>query len=76
MKTLIFSSLILLVFLIVTAKIQITFSPFKISFGSPYFAIGLFFLMIGVSLIKFQGEKDGKKQVLESIEQIHKYKSK
>lgn len=45
--------------LLLVAEPAITFYPFKVSFGKPWFAIGIFLLGFGVGFIRYQGYKDG-----------------
>lgn len=67
---------VLVVFLIAmiiwSSEPSITFKPFKITFSNGYFAAGLLCVVIGLSLIKHQGYKNGCDQVLEVVEDMIK----
>lgn len=45
----------------------IIFSPFKITFKTPYFAIGLLLLLIGFSLIQYEAYRKGKREGVNEV---------
>lgn len=57
--------LIFFALMIWTAEPNITFKPFKLTFSNGYYAFGLFMILIGIGLVKYQGEKDGKQKGIE-----------
>ncbi|KQC33982.1 hypothetical protein AAU57_12060 [Nonlabens sp. YIK11] len=54
------------------AQPSIDFKPFKISFTNGYYAIGFTLVFIGLGFIKYQGHQNGKKQVMEVVEEMIK----
>ena len=62
--------LIALLAILFIAKTKISFAPFKITFESPYSAIGYLFLGIGMGFITYQARDDGKKEGLIITKQI------
>ena len=64
--------IIFFVVLFFAARTTVSLNPFKVRFESPYFAIGLFLMILGLSFIQHQSRKDGikegHKQVIELIE--------
>ena len=75
MKTIITSTLILAAILYV-AGLSINFKPFKISFETPYTAIGLIFFSIALGFWNYQskleGRKEGRKEIMTLLEEISK----
>lgn len=69
MKTLI-TIIICIAALIWIAEPVITLKPLSISFNRPYFSIGWLFVLIGLTLIYFQGLKTGRKFLKESVKEL------
>lgn len=69
MKALIYL-LVLIALFAFLANTSIEFKPFKISFASPYYAIGTLVIIIGMAFIKYQGEVDGIKKTMDKITEI------
>ena len=71
MKTILYIAIFFVV-LFFAARTTISFNPFRIKLESPYFATGLFLLILGLSFIQYQSRKDGikegQKQVIELLE--------
>lgn len=57
-KIIILASIVVLAILFVASP-KISFKPFSVTFTTGWFALGIFFLGIGVGLIRYQGYKDG-----------------
>lgn len=57
------------------ARPKLNFSPFSVTFETPYFAIGIAFMLIGLSLIQYESYKRGVKEGLnKTIEKLEKLK--
>lgn len=77
---LIIQSFILLLILAYMAEIKITLSPFSISFGRGWLAMGFILIMCGCLCLKAQWYEEGKQEfdrkLKESIKQIQEEKIK
>lgn len=75
MKTIITLSLLIPAVLYV-AGLSISFKPFKLTFETPYSALGLLFFVIALTFwnyqAKLQGKEEGKKEVLEILTKLSK----
>jgi hypothetical protein len=76
MKTIIVL-LIYAIIILYVSGIVISFNPFKIHFETPYIAIGTIFLGIAIGFLQYQskidGKKEGRKEIIEMIEQLSKH---
>jgi hypothetical protein len=52
-------SLIAIAAILFVAETKINFYPFKVSFGKPWFALGIALISFGVGFIRYQGYRDG-----------------
>lgn len=59
-------SFVVIVAMIFTAETKIDFYPFKVSFGKPWFAIGIALIGFGVGFVRYQGYKDGAKNSIDT----------
>ena len=74
MKT-IFWLILVLAIVFFAARPKLNFNPFSITFETPYFAIGIAFLLIGLSLIQYESYRSGLKEGLNvAIEKLEKLK--
>lgn len=72
MKTILWLILVLAL-IIFAARPKLNFNPFSVTFETPYFAIGIAFLLIGLSLIQYESYKRGVKEGLNhTIEKLEK----
>ena len=73
MKTILYLILVLAL-VIFAARPKITLNPFSVTFETSYFAIGLVFLLIGLSLIRYdsyrRGVKEGLNVTIEKLEKL------
>jgi small neutral amino acid transporter SnatA (MarC family) len=53
--------------LLFLGQTKIEFNPFKFSIAKPYLMVGVFLLVIGISLIQQQASKDGKTELYKEI---------
>jgi small neutral amino acid transporter SnatA (MarC family) len=68
--------IIAIVSILITSNFSIHFKPFKISFESPYMAIGIILFGIGLGFLMYQsridGEKKGFEHCIELLKEINK----
>ena len=72
MKIILYLVLVLAI-VIFAARPKLNFNPFSVTFETSYFAIGIAFLLIGLSLIQYESYKRGVKEGLNiTIEKLEK----
>ena len=75
MKTIITLSL-LTAAILYTAGLSVNFNPFKISFETPYNALGIIFFAMALGFWNYQsklkGKEEGRKEVIELLKEMSK----
>ena len=67
--------ILVLALIFFAARPKLNFSPFSVTFETPYFAIGMAFLIIGLSLIQYQSYKRGVAEgITKTIQALEKLK--
>jgi len=77
-------TIILLVFFVVAmfyiAWTQINIKPFKITFDSPYTAVGIFFLVLAILSFQYEsrmkGKEEGRNEVIDMFKDVAKDETK
>lgn len=71
MKTILYIAIFFVV-LFFLAGTTISLRPFKVKIDSPYYAVGVFLMILGLTFISYhnykRGIKEGQKQVIELLE--------
>jgi ABC-type nickel/cobalt efflux system permease component RcnA len=70
MKATIISLIAIAIILLFVARISIQFSPFKITFDRPWFAIGWILIVIGVAFIQIDSETKGYRKAYKEATEI------